>query len=171
MIFTVASASACEETQVWSAQAITVPLMVKPVTVRVTATDCALPTAEPVLSVAVIVMVPVYVPGSTFTAEAFTPNVLPAPLSVPDVAVSMSHALLVEACQATGREQVPLSPKVTFSAVEVACPCASEKANLAGEGDDSTHGGRTVSVTIKVCVLPCTATALASLAAIVTCVV
>src|SRR6266702_2835506 len=130
-----------------------------------------LPTTEPVLSVAVIVMVPVYVPGSSFTAEAFTPNVLPVPLSVPDVAVSASQGLLVEACQVTGRAQVPVSLSVTFSAVEVACPCTSEKASLAREGGDSTQGGRTVRVTVKVCVLPCTATALASLAAIVTCVV
>src|SRR6266702_2690934 len=121
MIVTVAPASGSGVAQVWSAQAITVPLMVKPVTVRVTATDCALPTAEPVLSVAVIVMVPVYVPGSTFTAEAFTPNVLPAPLSVPDVAVSASQVLLVEACQATGREQVPLSRRAIVTAGVVAC--------------------------------------------------
>src|SRR6266568_480683 len=168
MIVTVAPASGSGVAQVWSAQAITVPLMVKPVTVRVTTTDCALPTTEPVLSVAVIVMVPVYVPGSTFTAEAFTPNVLPAPLSVPDVAVSMSHALLVEACQVTGRAQVPLSLSATFSAVEVACPCASENADVVGEGAESRHGGRTVSVTVKVCVFPCTATPLASLAAVVT---
>ena len=171
MIVTVASASACEETQVWSAQASTVPLMVKPVTVRVTATDCALPTTKPVLSVAVMVMVPVYIPGSTFTAEAFTPNILPAPLSVPEVAVSASQVLLVEACQVTGREHVPVSPKVTFCVVEVACPCTSEKGSVAGFGDDNTQGCRTVSVTARVWALPCTATPLASLAAIVTCVV
>jgi hypothetical protein len=165
---TAAPASGCGVAQVWSAQASTVPLMVKPVTVRVTVMDCALPTAEPVLSVAVMVMVPVYVPGRTFTAEALTPNELPAPLSVPDVAVSASQELLVEACQVTGRAQVPLSLSATFDAVEVACPCASEKVSVAGEGGESRHGGRTVSVTVKVCVLPCTATPLASLAEIVT---
>src|SRR6266567_3672698 len=144
MIITVAPASGSGVAQVWSAQASTVPVMV---------------------------MLPVYVLGSRFTAEAFTPNILPAPLSVPEVAVSASHALLVEACQVTGREHVPVSPKVTFCVVEVACPCASEKASVAGVGGDSTHGSRTVSVTARVWALPCTATPLASLAAIVTCVV
>jgi len=142
--------------------------MVKPVTLRVTATDCVLPTTAPVLSVAVIVMVPVYVPGGTFTAEAFTPNELPAPLSVPEVAFSKSHELFGEACQVTGRAQVPLSLSATFSEAEVVCPCASEKASLAGEGVESTHGGRMVSVTVKVWELPCTATPFASLEEMVT---
>ena len=147
---TVAPASAGGEAHVESAQASTVPLMLKPVTVRVTATDCALPTAEPVLSVAVIVMIPVYVPGSMFTAETLTPNELPAPPSVPEAAVSASQELLVEACQVTGRAQVPLSFSATVSALEVACPCASEMARVAGEGVDKRQGGRTVSVTVKV---------------------
>ena len=168
---TVASASGCGVAQVWSAQAITVPLMVKPVTVRVTATDCLPPTAEPVLSVAVIVMVPEYVPGTRLAAVTLTPNVLPLPPSVPDGVGSTSHALLADAVQVTGREHVPVSPKVTFCVVEVACPCASEKASVAGVGGDNTQGGRTVSVTARVWALPCTATPLASLAAIVTCVV
>lgn len=142
--------------------------MLKPVTVRVTLTDCALPTIEPVLSVAVIVMVPVYVPGVTFTAEAFTPKELPAPLSVPEVAVIVSHELLVDACQVTGRVQVPLSLSPTVSAFELVCPCASEKAKVAGVGVESRHGGKMVRVTVKVCVPPYTATPLASLAAMVT---
>jgi hypothetical protein len=128
MTVTVASASGCDEAQVWSVQAITVPLMVKPVTVRETGTDCVFPTTEPVLSIAVMVMVPVYVPGSTFTAETFTPNELPVPLSVPEDAVNASHGLLVEACQVTGRAQVPLSLNITLSADEVVCPCANEMA-------------------------------------------
>lgn len=137
MIVTLAAASGCDETQVWSVQAITVPLIVKPVTVRVTVTDCVLPTTEPVLSVAMMVMVPVYVPGSTFTAEAFTPNELPEPLSVPEAAVNASHGLLVDARQVTGRPQVPLSLSTTLNADEVVCPCANEMARVAGEGVNS----------------------------------
>jgi hypothetical protein len=124
--------------------------MVKPVTVRLTATDCAPPTAKPVLSVAVMVMLPGYVPGDRFAVEALTPNELPAPLSGPEVAVSASQRLLVEACQVIGREHVPVSLSATFSEAEVACPCASEKASVAGVGGESTHGGKTVSVTEKV---------------------
>jgi len=168
MTVTVAPASGCDEAQVWSAQANTVPLIVKPVTVRVTVTDCVFPTTEPVLSVATMVMVPVYVPESRFTAEAFTPNKLPVPLSVPEAAVSASHWLLVDACQVTGRPQVPLSLSTTLSADEVVCPCANEMARLAGEGVNSRHGGKIVSVTVKVCVLPCTAIPFASLAEMVT---
>src|SRR5436305_11680751 len=125
--------------------------MVKPVTVRVTATDCVLLTIAPVLSVAVIVMVPVYVRGGTFTAEAFTPNELPAPLSVPEVALSTSQELFGEACQVTGRAQVPLSLSATWSAAELTCPCASEKAKVAGAGGESRHGGWMVSITVKSC--------------------
>ena len=58
-IVTVAAARAEGEAHVESAQASTVPLMVKPVTMRVTATDCIFPTTEPVLSVAVMMIVPV----------------------------------------------------------------------------------------------------------------
>src|SRR5205823_7977795 len=130
--------------------ATTEPLIVA-VTVTLTVTVCSLPdTVAPVLSVAVIVMVPVYVPGWTFTAEAFTPNELPAPLSIPEVEVSTSQELLFEACQVTGRAQVPLSLSATFNAVAVACPCVSEKASVAGEGDESRQGGRTVMVAGKV---------------------
>jgi len=154
--------------QVWSAQATTFPLIVNPVTVRLTVTDCALPTAEPVLSVAVMLIVPVYEPGWMFVAEAFTPKAMPAPLSVPDVVISVIHGTLDEACQVTGRAQVPLSLSATFRGVEVACPWVSEKARVAGDGVDSTHGGRTVSATVKVCVLPCTLTELESLATMVT---
>ena len=167
-IVTVAPASAEGEAHVESAQASTVPLMLNPVTVRVTATDCALPAVDPVLSVAVIVMIPVYVPGSTFTAEALIPNELPVPPSVPEAVVSVSQALLVEACQVTGRAQVPLSLSVTVSALDVVCPCASEMARVAGEGVDKRQGGRTVRVTVNVCVLPCTVILLESLAEIVT---
>lgn len=149
-------------------QAITVPLMVKPVTVRVTAKDRVFPTTEPVLSVAEMVMVPVYMPGSMFTAEAFTPNELPVPLSVPEAAVSASHELLVEACHVTGRAHVPLSLSTTLRADEVVWPCGNEMARVAGEGVGNRHGGRIVSVTVKVCLLPCTSTPFASLAEMVT---
>ena len=109
--------------------ATTEPLRVA-VTVKVTVTVCPLPdTVAPLLSVAVMVMVPVYVPGRTLTAEAFTPNEIPAPLFVPEDAVSASQELLVvllEACQVTGRAHVPLSCSATVSGAELACPWSSE---------------------------------------------
>ncbi len=79
-----------------------------------------------------------------------TPNVLPLPLSVPDVAVSTSQALLlVDAVQVTGREHVPVSLTVTVCAVED-WPCRTEKVRLLpDDGDDSTQGGSTVRVTAK----------------------
>src|SRR5438876_12256293 len=83
---TVAPANAWEVVQIGGIEpghATIEPLSVA-VTVRVTVTICPLPvTVAPLLSVAVIVMVPVYVPGSTCVAVAFTPNELPLPLSVP----------------------------------------------------------------------------------------
>src|SRR5215831_7046664 len=102
------------------------------------------------------------------TAEAFTPNELPAPASVPEVAVSANQALLVEACQVTGRAQVPLSFTPTVSGAAVASPCASVRVSVPGEGGASTHGGMIVSVTVKVCVPPCTVTLPGSLAVMVT---
>lgn len=128
----------------------------------------------PVLSVAVIVMVPEYVPGSNVAALTLTMKVLPLPLSVPDVAERTSQALLPaspDAVQLTGREHVPVSLTVTFCAVED-CPCDTENARLAGDGEDSTQGGgKIVSVTENNWGLPCTAALLASLAERVTCAV
>jgi len=69
-----------------------------------------------------MLMVPVYVPGDTFTAEAVTPNELPVPVSLPEVAVRVSQELLGEACQVTGRAQVPLSLSPTGRALELVCP-------------------------------------------------
>ena len=120
------------------------------VTVKVTLIVCPLPEiVTPALSVAAIVMVPEYVPGSRFAGFTLTPNVLPLPLSVPDVA-GTSQALLADAVQLTGRTHVPVSLKVTFCTVDEDCPSRTENARLAGKGDDSTQGGRTVSVTAKV---------------------
>src|SRR6266487_4751311 len=118
-------------------------------------------------------MVPVYVPGSKVTALTVTPNTLLLPLSVPDVAASTSQALLAvspDTVQVTGRAQVPVSLTVTFCIGEAACPCGMVKVRLPGAGDDSTQGGRTVSVTAKVSGLPCTRAPLALLAAMVNCV-
>jgi hypothetical protein len=142
--------------------------MVKPVTVRVTVTDWGLPIDEPLLSTAVMVMVPVYVPGVTFTAAAVTPNELPVPLSVPEAPARVSQELVAEACQVTGRAQVPLSLSPTVSELELVCPCESEKAKGAEVNVESKQGGETVSVTKNVCELPCTVAPLASLAAMVT---
>jgi hypothetical protein len=142
--------------------------MLKPVTLRVTATVCALPTVEPLLSVAAMVIVPVYVPGLMFTADALTPREKPAPVYVPEVAVSTSQELLGDACHATGRAQVPLSLNPTGSVLELVCPSASVKPSVVGLGVESRQGGRTMIVTVKVCVLPCIVTPFASLAVIVT---
>lgn len=147
---TVAPANGCGVAQLWFAHVMTVPLIVKPVTVRVTLIACPLPEmVAPVVSVAVIVMVPEYVPGVRLTAETFTPNVLPLPPSVPDDAGSTSHGLFMDAFQVIGRAHVPVSLTDTFCAVEADCLCGREKVSVAGEGGDSTQGGRTVSVTAK----------------------
>ena len=115
---------------------------------------CPLPEiVTPALSVAAIVMVPEYGPGVRFVASTFTPSMLPPPPSVPDVAERTSQALLpasMDAYHVTGREHVPVSPKVTFSAVAEVCPCGTVNGRLLGERGDSTQGGRTVSVTAKV---------------------
>ena len=95
----------------------------EPLSIAVTVNDieivCPLPTTvAPELSVAVIVMVPEYVPGTRLAADTLTPN----PPLVPDDVGSTSHALLADAFHLTGREHVPVSPKVTFCVVEVDCP-------------------------------------------------
>ena len=122
VMVTVAPASACGVAQFCTGQASTVPLMLKSVTVRVTVTDCALPTVELLLSIAAMVIVPVYVPGAIFTADALTPNEIPVPGFVPELAVGKSQELLVVACHATGRAQVPLSLNPTGRALELASP-------------------------------------------------
>ena len=115
---------------------------------------CPLPEiVTPALSVAAIVMVPEYGPDVRFVASTFTPSMLPPPPSVPDVAERTSQALLPaspDAVHVTGLTHVPVSLKVTICAVDEDCPCRTENARLAGKGDDSTQGGRTVSVTAKV---------------------
>jgi hypothetical protein len=84
---------------------------------------CPLPiTVAPELSVAVIVMVPEYVPGVRLAAVILTPNELPLPPSVPDDVGSTSHGLLADAVQVIGRAHVPASFTLTFCAVEVDCP-------------------------------------------------
>ena len=129
---------------------MTLPLIVKPVTVRVTLMVCPLPEmVAPVVSVAVIVIVPGYVFGVRLTAVTLTPNVLPLPPSVPDDVGSTSHGLLGDAFQVIGRAHVPVSFRVTFCRVVADCPCGREKVSDAGAGGDSTQGGRTVSVTAK----------------------
>jgi hypothetical protein len=115
----------------------------------------------------VIVIVPVYVAGTKVAALTLTLNTLPP--TVPDVAERTSQVLLpVDAFHVTGREQVPVSLKVIFC-VEADCPCGIENVRPAGDGGDSTHGGRsTVSVTVNDWGLPCTVAPLASLAEMVT---
>lgn len=134
---------------------------------------CPLPdTAAPVLSVALMVIAPAYVPGVRLAALTLTPRVLPPPLSVPDAGERVSHALLPAspvAVHETGRAHVPVSLKVTFAAED--CPWETESWRFPGDGDDSVQGGRIVSVTEKVCGLPCTTAPEVSLAWIVTCVV
>ena len=79
----------------------------------------------PELSVAVITMVPVYVLGVRLVAFTLTPNVLPPPLSDPELEDSTIHALLFAspvAVQVTGRAHVPLSLSTTVCTVEEACP-------------------------------------------------
>jgi hypothetical protein len=129
--------------------------MVKPVTVSVTAMVCGLPTtAAPVLSVAAIVIVPVWVPGTKLAVVTFTLRALPPPLSVPDAAESTSQELLAAspvAVHETGRAQVPVSLTAIVCAVAV-CPWATVNARLAC--DDSVQGGRMVSVTVNVSELP-----------------
>ncbi len=129
----------------------------------------------PVLSVAVIVMIPgyEYVPGGKPVGSILTPNELPLPLSVPDVAERTTHGFRppVDAVQVTGRAQVPVSLNITVCTPEGDVPCRTVKLRLPGDGEDSTQGGRTVSVTMKVWGLPCTRAPLASLAEIVTCAV
>ncbi len=172
---TVAPGNGCGVAQVWSAQATIDPLIVKPVTVSDTEIVWGLPkTAAPVLSVALMVIVPLYVPGAIFAGGlTLTPSVLPLPLSVPDAGERTSQALLPAspvAVHETGRAQVPISLKLTFCAAGADCPWETENERLAGEGDDSVQGGKTVSVTERVCGLPCTTAPELSVAEMVTCV-
>lgn len=98
-----------------------------------------------------------------------TPSVLPPPLSDPDGAERTSHVLLPAfAVQLTGRAQVLVSLKLTCCAAGADCPWETENARLAGDGDDSVQGGRIVSVTAKVCGLPCTTALEVSVAEMVT---
>lgn len=97
-------------------------------------------------------------PGSRFAAETCTPSELPEP----EVAFKFNHELDGEACHVTGRAQVPLSLSATASVDEVVCPCVRVRAREVGAGVESLQGGRTVSVTVKVCILPCTVTLLKS---------
>ncbi len=170
---TVAPGNGCGVAQVGSAQATTEPLTVKPVTVSDTVIGCGLPnTAAPVLSVAVTVMVPIYVPGVSVAALTFTPRLLPFPLSFPDAGERLSQALLPAspvAVHETGRAQVPVSLKLTCAAID--CPWETESRRLAGDADDSLQGSKTVSDTVIGCGLPCTTAPELSLAEIDTCVV
>lgn len=172
---TVAPDKGCEVVQVGAGpeQATMDPLIVKPVTVRVTGIVCGLPdTATPALSVALIVIVPEYVPGIKLVVFTFTLRVLPLPLSVPDVGVSTSQELLAAspvAVQETGRAHVPASLNGTFC-VEAVCPWATANARLAGNGDSAQGGGRIESATENVSRLPCVGAPEASAAERVTCV-
>ena len=151
---TVAPGSGCEVVQAGAGpeHTTTDPLTVKPVTVSVTAMVCGLPpTAAPVLSVAAIVIVPVWVPGAKLAAVAFT---LSVPVSVPDAGESTSHELLAAspvAVHETGRAHVPVSLTAIVCAVPV-CPWATVNARLAC--DDSVQRGSMVSVTVNVSGLP-----------------
>ena len=107
-------------------------------------------------------------PESNVAAVTLTPKELPLPLSVPEVAESASQALLAEAVQVTGREQVPVSIKASVWGGAVACPSGRVKLRLAGEAGASTQGGSIVRVTSKVCGLPCTVAPVLSVAAMVT---
>ena len=172
---TAAPGKGCEVVQVGAGpeQATVDPLIVKPVTVRVTGIVCRLPdTATPALSVALIVIVPEYVLGIKFVAFTFTLKVLPLPLSLPDVGVSTSQELLAAspvAVQETGRAHVPVSLNGTTRA-EVVCPWATANARLAGNGDSVQGGGRIESVTENISELPCMAAPEASAPERVTCV-
>jgi hypothetical protein len=67
-------------------------------TVRVTGIDCGLPVAP----VAVIVTVPVYVPGVSPASDAETPiEVVALEERLPDACATLSHPPLVVACQAS----------------------------------------------------------------------
>ena len=137
---------------------------------------CPLPEiVAPVLSEAVIVMIPEYEyePGGKPVGSTLTPNVLPFPLSVPDVAERMTHGFrpLVDAVQVTGSEHVPVSLNVTFCTAECCVPCGTVKDSVPGMGGESKHDDdKIVSVTEKGWGLPCTVAPLESFAVIVTCV-
>jgi hypothetical protein len=136
---------------------------------------CPLPEIlAPVLSVAVIVIIPEYEyePGGKPVGSTLTPNVLPLPLSVPDVAERTTHGFRpsVEAVQVIGSAHVPVSLNVTFCTAEGCVPCGTVKDSVPGVGGESTHDDKIVSVTEKDCGMPCTVAPLASLAAMATCV-
>ena len=125
---TVAPAKGWEDVQEGAGpeQAVTVPLIVKPVTVSDTGIVCGLPiTGAPELSVTLIVICPLYVPGILFVGLTPTPKVLPLPLSVPDLAERTSHAVLPAsptAVHVTGRAHVPVSLKGTRSDSSISSP-------------------------------------------------
>ncbi len=137
---------------------------------------CPLPEiVAPVLSEAVIVIIPEYEyePGGKPVGSTLTANVLPLPLSVPDVAERTTHGFkpFVDAVQVTGSEHVPVSLNVTFCTAEGFVPCGTVKDNVPGVGGESKHDDdKIVSVTEMDCGLPCTVAPLESLAAMLTCV-
>ena len=155
------------------AQAKTVPLTVKPVTVSDTLIVCGLTEiAVPVLSAALIVIFPLYLPGAIPAELTFTPKLLPVPLSAPDGGERTSHELLAPpavAVHETGRAHVPVSLKGTFCAVEDP-PRGTVNIRLSGNCA-SIQDDCKVSLTMKVSGLPCTVPPEASLAEMVTFVV
>ncbi len=156
-----------------AAQAKTDPLTVKPVTVSVTPIVCGLPEiAVPVLSAALIVIFPLYLPGAIPAELTFTLRVLPVPLSVPDGGERTSHELLAPpavAVHETEGVHVPVSLKVTGCAGAVP-PRGTANARLS-DNCDNIQDDCKVNLTMKVSGLPCTVPPEVSLAEMVTFVV
>ena len=147
-------------------QASTTPLTVYPVTTKVTGNVCGL-TAAPPVPLAVMVRMPLYVPGvSAADGLTLTLKLLPVPLSLPEVdEIASQEALLLSpvTAQETGYAQLPVALSAMVCDGGVA-PCAIVKETLVAGMVCSVQGCATVSVTAMLCGLPCAGVLVASLA-------